>query len=578
MTPTPRHPDTLSPSTIDSVAALVDQSLLQTAEEAPGGLSRYEMLETVREYALERLAASGEEGEVRDAHAAYFLGLAERASPLLSTEQQQTWLERLQVEQANLRIALARLEQQGDIGDALRLAAALWRFWHRRGSWAEGRSWLDRLLATASEGGDLAVRATALTGAAWLAHYQNDYAVAQTAAREATACFRRLDRTDGLIEILHCQALVAQSLGENQRAADLSEEALALSRSLGDPGRTAESLGYLSRATRELGDYPRAATLGREALVIQQEERHRGGMAAALLVLGDVARDLGESDEVRALCGQSLAIYRELGDPLGEGFSLHNLAVAAYREGELELARTLGEESLAIFRRGDVQSAMAEVLASLGPILAAAGDPVSALAALTEALHLAGRAGPRWEVAGILEAMATVAAVHRQERIAVELASRAATLRLTIGVPVRPNWQIDLEQALATARAVLGPVDFATTWARGQAQLFSTESDSGEEPQGLALDETMAEVLVVLTEAAGQEVPAAPDHDNPYGLTEREIEVLRALAAGNSNREIGELLYISPATAARHVANIYNKLGVDSRARAVASAHRLGLV
>ena len=191
-------------------------------------------------------------------------------------------------------------------------------------------------------------------------------------------------------------------------------------------------------------------------------------------MLGDVARDLGESDEVRALCEQSLAIYRELGDPLGEGFSLHNLAVAAYREGELELAQTLGEESLAIFRRGDVQSAMAEVLASLGPILAAAGDPVSALAALTEALHLAGRSGPRWEVAGILEAMATVAAGHRQERIAVELASRAAALRLTIGVPVRPNWQIDLEQALAAARATLGPVDFATTWARGQEQLFST--------------------------------------------------------------------------------------------------------
>jgi predicted ATPase/DNA-binding CsgD family transcriptional regulator len=575
---TPRDPDTLTPSVVDSIAALVDQSLLQTAEEAPGGLSRYEMLETVREYALEQLSMSGEEGMVRDAHAAYFVDLAERAAPLLSTEQQQMWLERLQVEQANLRVALARCEQRGENSDALRLAAALWRFWHRRGSWAEGRSWLDRLLATAGDEGDLTVRATALSGAAWLAHYQNDYAAAQTAAQEAIACYRRLDRTDGIIEALHCQALVAQSLGENQRAADLSEEALALSRSLGDPGQIAESLCYLSRATRELGDYARAAALGQEALTIQHEERHRGGMAAALLVLGDVARDLGDPDEVRARCEQSLAIYRELGNPLGQGFSLHNLAIAAYLEGELERAQTLCEESLAIFRRGDVQSAMAEVLASLGPILAAAGDPASALAALTEALQLARLAGPRWEVAGILVAIARVAAGHRQERIAVELASQAAALRQTLGVPVRPNWHSDLEQAMTAARAALGPALFAATWARSQEPPVSPETAAEADSQAPELDTVIAEALTALAKAVEQEEPGATDLGIAHDLTEREVEVLRLLAAGNSNREIGELLYISPTTAARHVANIYNKLGVDSRARAVASAHRLGLV
>ena len=130
------------------------------------------MLETVREFALEQLAASGEEAEVHGAHAAYFLALAERAAPLLSWRQQQTWLERLQVEHANLRVALARLEQTGDVNTRCGWPRALWRFWHRRGYWQEGRGWLVRLLALAKAVDDveLTVRAMALTGAGWLAH------------------------------------------------------------------------------------------------------------------------------------------------------------------------------------------------------------------------------------------------------------------------------------------------------------------------------------------------------------------------------------------------------------------------
>src|SRR5215216_6255182 len=158
---------------------------------------------------------------------------------------------------------------------------------------------------------------------------------------------------------------------------------------LGDPVRTAESLCNLNRITRVRGEYARATVLAQEALGLHRVMRHQSGKAHALLVLGDVARDLGETGEVYVRCEESLAIYRDLGDPLGEGFSLHNLAVAAFGERKLDLARTLCEESLAIFRRLDVRGAMAEVLASVGPILDAVGEPESALAALTEALALA---------------------------------------------------------------------------------------------------------------------------------------------------------------------------------------------
>jgi non-specific serine/threonine protein kinase len=551
---------------VEGIAALVDQSLLQQEEE-PGGASRYGMLETVREFALEQLVASGDEEAVQGAHAAYFLDLAERAAPQLRTELQQAWLARLQAEHANLREVLARAEQSGDVTYALRLAAALWRFWHRRGYWAEGLSWLNRLLALAASVDDVDVptRARALTGAGWLAHYQNDIAAAQSALAEARECYRRLGRTDELVEVLHCQALVAQSLGENRRAAQLGEEALSLSRASGDHARIAESLCYLSRATRELGDYERATALAQEARELHRAARNRGGMAVALMVLGDVARDLGQTADTRERCEESLAIFRELSEPLGEGFSLHNLALAAYGEGDLGLARALCEESLAIFRRVDIRNAMVDVLPSLGAILDAAGDPTAALAALTEALQLALRVGPRWGVAAILEGIAGVAAGQGQDLVAVELASGAAALRTEIGVPVRPNCQADLDRTLAKARATLGEESFAGTWTRGHERPLS--------------DAVATAAAVKITSTASVSRPVRiRETDRRSGLSPRELDVLRLLVEGRTDREIAESLFISPRTASKHVGGILLKLDVMTRGEAAVHAVRHALV
>jgi predicted ATPase/DNA-binding CsgD family transcriptional regulator len=551
---------------VEGIAALVDQSLLQQ-DEASGGASRYSMLEMVREFALEQLETSGEAATVHGAHAAYYLALAERAAPLLHTEHQQAWLERLQVEHANLRDVLARAEQSGNICCALRLAAALWRFWHRRGYWAEGLSWLNRLLTLSAATGDVdpATRAKALTGAGWLAHYQNDVAAAQTALAEGLEGYRRLGRTDGLVEVLHCQALVAQSLGENRRAAQLGEEALSHSRASGDHARIAESLCYLSRATRELGDYDRATALAQEALILHRAARNRGGTAVALMVLGDVARDLGHTAEARDRCQESLAIFRELNEPLGEGFTLNNLALAAYGEGDLDLARTLSEESLAVFRRVDVKNAMVNVLPTLGAILEAAGDSAAAFAALTEALELALQVGPRWAVATILEGIASVAAGQGQVHVAVELASGAAALRTEIGVPVRPNLRADLERMLAKTRASLGPESFADAWTRGH-----------ERP----LTDVIAEAAEVRIRsiAPQSQLVSIQETDRRSGLSPRELEVLRLLVDGRTDREIAESLFISPRTASKHVGGILLKLDVMTRGEAAVHAVRHALV
>lgn len=549
---------------VEGIAALVDQSLLQH-QQVSSGMSRYSMLETVREFALEGLEASGEAAAIQGAHAAYFLELAERAAPRLDDEHEQTWLELLEAEHSNFRMALSRLEQRGDVGGALRLAVALWRFWHRRGYWEEGRGWLVRLLtqATAADAVEPATWAAALTGAVWLAHYQDDFAAVRTSLQESLERYRLLGRADGLVEVLLSQALVAQTLGENRRAAELCEEALTLSRTLGDHVSITESLLHFSLAARELGDYARATALAEESLDLHQGMGHHG-KARALVALGDVARDLGESTEVRMRCEESLAIFRELGEPLGEGFSLHNLAVAAYRDSNLGLARTLGEESLDIFRRLDVGRAMAEVLASLGLILDAAGEPAPALAALTEALRLAWRVGPRWVVAAALEGLAQVEAGQRQDRVAVELISSAAAVRMEIGVPVRPNWLGELERTLARTRATLGPEPFAAVWAQAHERPLSNAIT--------AVELTISSPEPAARPTGGQEI------GHPGGLSRREQDVLRLLVTGKTDREIAGALFIGSRTVQTHIAHIFAKLGVNARAEAAAVAVRRDLI
>jgi DNA-binding CsgD family transcriptional regulator len=268
---------------------------------------------------------------------------------------------------------------------------------------------------------------------------------------------------------------------------------------------------------------------------------------------------------VRVRCEESLAVFRELGEPVGEGFSLHNLAVAAYRDGNLGLARILCEESLAIFRRLGAGDAVAEVLASLGPILDTAGDPASAVAALIEALQLAWRVGPRWVVASILEGIAKVAAGQGHDVVVVELASRAAALRAEIEVPMRPNWRADLERTLATTRATLGQETFDAAWSRGHERPL---------PDVIA---AASEVRIARTTRVSRTV-GVQETDPPSGLSPRESDVLRLLVAARSDRDIADALFISPRTASKHVSAILAKLEVASRSEAAIRAVRDGLV
>jgi tetratricopeptide (TPR) repeat protein len=298
---------------LEGLTALVDQSLLR-AEEQGNAAPRLGMLETIREYAPECLAASGAEEAVRREHAAYYLALAEAAEPKLTSPEQRRWLACLETEHDNLRAALHwSTSHQPEIG--LRLPGALWRFWMVRGYLSEGRGWLEDLLAR-SGGVAAPVRAKGLRGAGGLAFFQGDYGRAAALSEEELTLFRNLGDTRGSAFALYNLGLVAYRQGDYGRASALLEEALALFRDLGDTQNIGIALSNLGEVARAQGDYGRASALLAEALVLLQEVSDKWAIADCLERLARVACAQAQTERATRLCGAAAALRTAIGAPL----------------------------------------------------------------------------------------------------------------------------------------------------------------------------------------------------------------------------------------------------------------------
>lgn len=334
----------------NGIRSLVDKSLVRPESFDDAGPQkvigpsdaavRLTMLETIREFGLEQLAASGEEQAVRERHRAWFVRFAERAEPELRGPEHGTWLDRLEREYGNLSGALENAEGAGAADAGLRICSALWLFWYERGRIGEGRDWLEQYLA-ASDTAPTELRARALGGAAELARHLGQYERAEELCAESLEIHRELGDRSGTAQALRALGVIVQFRGQSERACPLLEESLALSRELGDTQRIAHALRDLGSDAMIRGDHARARGLYEEGLVYSRELGDESTIATLLLNLGEIAKLGGELERARTLYGQSLASFRDLEFQAAIAYCLEALAAVEAALGRGELAARL---------------------------------------------------------------------------------------------------------------------------------------------------------------------------------------------------------------------------------------------
>jgi tetratricopeptide (TPR) repeat protein len=356
------------------------------------------MLETVREFALERLDASGTAPVVRTDHADYFLALVERAASFLWGHDQLTWLNRLELEHNNLLAALAWIQDQAIGGERVaRLALPLSWFWYLHGHMGEGRHWLEAVLAADSLGApalSTLAKARALVGAGFLAYGGGDLAGAAALLEEGLDLARAADDLPALVRALDFLGFTRRDQGRYAEAAALLDEGLEVARASGDRWAIGFSIYLQNTVAYEVGDLERHAALAEVSLAILREQVERLGLAYALNAIGEIA--LRRHDETRAasVFKESLAHSRALGNPRGIGFALLGLGVVARRRRDHAAAAAYFVESLAPWRRLGNDRGVAKALEELAETAAAVG-------AATRAARLSGAASARREAIGM---------------------------------------------------------------------------------------------------------------------------------------------------------------------------------
>jgi non-specific serine/threonine protein kinase len=301
---------------------------------------RNPLLETVRQYAPERLDEAGEGEAARERHAEWALGLAEVAEPQLTGDEQTRWLELLETERGNLRAALTYLEATGSVERLLRLTIALSRFWYVRGHLAEGRRRITEVL-DGTEAGDPSLRRRALTAAASLALLQGDYAAATEFAEQALVIARAGAEPRYVANALSNLGAIVLAGGDAERARGLLEEGVAVARVAGDQRIAALAINNLGDLALTVGDYARAEPLFEESLALLRARGDTANLARSLFNLGAVALKRGRLSDAEARFRESVAYATAAGDLEDLAWCLEGFAGLAAERGHGEQAAVL---------------------------------------------------------------------------------------------------------------------------------------------------------------------------------------------------------------------------------------------
>ncbi|HEY4386758.1 MAG TPA: tetratricopeptide repeat protein, partial [Ktedonobacteraceae bacterium] len=456
---------------LDGVGSLLDKSLLQQTEleaEEP----RLLMLETIREYGLACLQEQGELEAMRQAHAAYYLRLAEEAAVYQFRAEAGTWFEILEWEQENLRAALQwvlecqREEMENDIEAAVRLGWALWRFWSVRGRLQEGRTFLERVLV-ASEKCGASVRAKALSATALLASYQGDYVRAAQLCGEALTLFQQLADQKGIIHVLAVQIGVALHRRQFAHILTLAEESLALLKTDGDPWWTAYFLIVLARAASFQDEYARASQLFEKSLVLLRKLGYPGDIAWPLLYLAHDLIIQGEHSLARPLLEEGLTLCRTADSKGGLAYALSLLGQVVLEQGDITSASAHFTESLRLNQEVGHRQSISRSFFFLASVMALQEDYVQAHALYEEGLAIAMMLEHHGLIASCLEGLATVVTAQGQPVWAARLWGSAQTMHHGRSTSLPQVMHIRDEQAQIAARTTLGQKVFTIAWEEG---------------------------------------------------------------------------------------------------------------
>jgi predicted ATPase len=415
---------------LGGVESLMNNSLLRQ-DEARNGQPRFRSLETIREYALERLEASGEAADLRRQHAHYFAKwVDEMGLKLASPEAGVLWVDLIEEEYDNLRAVLTWSQatpERLELGPGL--VFSLLQFWFQRGHISEGRAWSDRILASPAAQEPSRARGMALLSSGAMALWQGDPDTARTLVEESVAIWPRVEKGYGLALALLINGLVLLNQGNETAARPLVEECLGLSRELGYPWIQTMALVSLGNVALGVGDFAEAGTWFAEALSLGREVGDKRLTGLTLNNLGEVARLQGDYARAYVYYKESEASFREVGEQLQLARLTHSLGYVAWHQGDLERAQALFQESLAMFRILGNNRGLAECLAGLAGLAANQG---------------------------------------RSQRAARLLGAAEALLRASGGA-WWPADRVEYERNLATIRAALTEEAFAAAWAEGQA-------------------------------------------------------------------------------------------------------------
>ena len=534
---------------LEAVAALVDKSLLRQETQADGQ-PRLLMLETIREYALERLAASGEAEAVQRQHAIFFLRFAEEAEPKIRGAEHFLWRTRLEVEHDNLRAALRWTLESQEAEMGMQLAFSLVAFWRASNQDREGRNWCEQVLAQPGTSARTAARAMALLAAGAMTMFQGDLPQAQLLLEESIAIGREVGRAAKrtlalALALLAYGALLQGHLGA---ARELAEEGVRLFREVGEAWGTALALNHLGRATLELGDPVAARPLLEESAALFRAGNMQR-LAMPLNTLGRVALRQGDDTGARAYCEEALAVARATGDELF----------------------------------------IAEALAQLGTVALHVGDSGQATALYQQSLTLIWTRGYRECIAEDLAGLAATASLLGQPERAARLFGAVEALREVSGIRLSPLPRADYDRAVEGIRAHLDEATFAQVWDKGRAMpleqaIAEALATQDEPPTGTKFPQVNEE------ETSSVVPPGTPLSQSPRalsprralkqhfgGLTSREREVACLVAQGKSNRAIADELVVGVSTVEAHITHIFTKLGFSSRAQIAAWAVDKGL-